>query len=161
MINIIHIKHCKLLLCCKNQKHHDVSDNGIRCPSGTAITRLKNQGDADTGARYPQFNLNDDISGLTGIPSISSALSVYRQFKSSAPRGAQIFKLVNTIIVNTFQSTCPARGTASCSARSASSMAERSSWRACILSSSSAVSILAFAAFSERVASTRSRNVVA
>lgn len=111
MINIIHIKHCKLLLCCKNQKHHDVSDNGIRCPSGTAITRLKNQGDADTGARYPQFNLNDDISGLTGIPSISSALSVYRQFKSSAPRGAQIFKLVNTIIVNTFQSTCPARGT--------------------------------------------------
>lgn len=51
-------------------------DNGIRCPSGTAITRLKNQGDADTGARYPQFNLNDDMSGLTGIPSISSALSV-------------------------------------------------------------------------------------
>lgn len=51
-------------------------DNGIRCPSGTAITRLKNQGDADTGARYPQFNLNDDISGLTGILSISSALSV-------------------------------------------------------------------------------------
>ena len=38
--------------------------------------RLKNQGDADTSARYPQFNLNDDISGLTGIPSISSALSV-------------------------------------------------------------------------------------
>lgn len=49
----------------------DVSNNSIRSSSENSNTKIKkSERDADLTAKYPQLNLNEDISELDGVPAI-------------------------------------------------------------------------------------------